>query len=507
MFLLSEAIKLDKKDNVLVARKDIAAGTKVLDNITVLNDIPAGYKVAAVFIAKGDPVIKFNTIIGHATVDCPAGTLMHTHNIAHDRAVVDVSFCADVQPVDYIPKEKRATFQGIVRQDGRVATRNYIGVFIVSNCAATVARKISQHFTTQILSDYPNIDGVVPFITELGCGMELTGEPMDLLQRTMSGHIRHPNIAASLIVALGCERNNIDAFFKHEGLIENETCRRLVMQEIGGTKAAIDEGISIVSAMLPKANDVNRSTVSAEHLMLALECGGSDGFSGISANPGLGRASDLLVRNGGTVILSETPEIFGVHHTLTRRAVSPNVAQKLLDRINWWLEYSAGRDNQINGNVSPGNNMGGIANVTEKALGGVKKSGSTPMVDVYRYAEKVDKKGFVFMDTPGYDPIAATGQIAGGANIMCFTTGRGSCFGSVPTPVIKLASNTPMYEKMIGDMDINCGVVIDGEMDLDALGELIFQKILKVASGEKSKSEELGVGENEYMPWPIGVFA
>jgi altronate hydrolase len=333
--LLSEALRLDKKDNVLVARKDFAAGTFVLDDIVVLEDIPAGYKIAAQFIKKNDPVIKFNTVIGHAMVDCPAGTLMHIHNIAHERAVVEHEFCADVQPVDYIPQKDRATFMGIVRQNGKVATRNYIGVFIVSNCAATVARKISQHFTPEMMENYPNVDGVVPFITELGCGMELTGEPMDLLQRTMSGHIRHPNIAASLIVALGCERNNIDAFFAHEKLTESETCRRLVMQEVGGTKAAIDEGITIVSDMLPKANAIVRTPLSAEHLVLALECGGSDGFSGISANPGLGKASDLLVRNGGTVILSETPEIYGVHHTLTRRAITPEVGKKLLDRIDW----------------------------------------------------------------------------------------------------------------------------------------------------------------------------
>jgi altronate hydrolase len=505
--MIFNAIKLDDNDNVAIAVKDINAGDTLHGSIKALENIPAGYKALIYPIKKDEPIVKYNTCIGYASADFPAGTMMHSHNILFNPINKFENIGADVNRVEFLPPAQKATFQGIVRADARVATRNYIGVFVSSNCSATVARNICSYFTSEIMDKYENIDGVVPFITELGCGMELTGEPMDLLQRTMAGYIRHPNIAASVVVALGCERNNIDVFFKSTGLIENKFCRRLVMQEIGGTKATIDRGIEIISNLLPDINLVKRTPVSAEHLMLALQCGGSDGFSAISANPSLGKASDLLVQNGGTAILSETPEIFGAHHTLIRRAVSSQVARKLQDRIDWWLEYTKGRDNQINGNVSPGNKKGGISNVAEKALGGVKKSGSTPLIDLYEYAYPIDKKGLVFMDTPGYDPISATGQIAGGANIMCFTTGRGSCFGAVPTPVIKLASNTSMYEMMKDDMDLNCGLVLDGKLSLDEMGEEIFQLMLRVASGEKTKSELLGVGENEFMPWPIGVFA
>lgn len=501
-------IRLDPADNVAVARQDIPAGTAIPEEgITLLSDLPAGYKVATQAIKKGEPIRKYNAVIGFAAEDIAPGTLMHSHNIRFDRLNLDYAFGADCHPVELLPPDQRATFQGIVRPDGRVATRNYIGVFVTSNCSATVARKICEQFSGDALKGYPNVDGVVPFITELGCGMELTGEPMDLLRRTISGYIRNPNIGAAVVVALGCERNNIDEMFAQEKLVQGPLLKRLVMQEVGGTRVSIQLGTEMVREMLPLVNDVRRETVSAEHICLALECGGSDGFSGISANPALGRAVDLLIKNGGTAIHSETPEIFGAQHILTRRAVSPEVGQKLADRIDWWLSYTGGRDSQINGKVSPGNNKGGIANILEKALGGVKKSGGTPLVEVYRYAEPVKARGVVFMDTPGYDPIACTGQIAGGANMMCFTTGRGSCYGSVPTPVLKLASNTPMYRVMQEDMDINCGAVVDGEKTLDEMGREIFGIILAVASGKRSKSEELGVGGCEYAPWPIGVFA
>ena len=291
------------------------------------------------------------------------------------------------------------------------------------------------------------------------------------------------------------------------GIEESDTIKKLVIQNEGGTAKAIAAGIAAVEKMLPLVNVYERQTVSAEHLTLALECGGSDGFSGLSANPALGRAVDMLVKNGGTAILSETTEIFGVEHTLTRRARTPEVGQKLIDHINWWLKYNEGKDCQINGRVSPGNNKGGLANVLEKSLGGAKKGGETGLMEVYDYAERVTEHGLVFMNTPGYDPVATTGQVAGGATMVTFTTGRGSCFGGVPSPVLKLASNTPMYQRMEGDMDINCGVIIDGEKDLDEMGKIIFDTILRIASGEKSKSEALGVGENEFVPWPIGVLA
>ena len=506
--ITAPTIRLDPADNVAVARVEITAGTPIpAEGVTTLHDVPMGHKIATVAIRKGEPILKYNTVIGFAGEDVAPGAWMHTHNVLMDEVQKDYAFAQQYKPTEFLPPAQRATFQGIVRADGRVATRNYIGVFITVNCSATVARKIANYFDEERLEDYPNVDGVVPFIHEQGCGMEMTGEPMDLLRRTLAGYIRHPNMVGALVVALGCERNNLAQFFEEQSLAGDTMLKAITMQEAGGTKAAIDMGKAAIREMLKDANKAERVPCSAEHISIGLQCGGSDGFSGLSANPALGKAMDILVKNGGTAILSETPELYGVEHTLTARAQSVDVGKTFVDRINWWLDYNEGRDTQINGRVSPGNNAGGIANIIEKALGGAKKGGSSGVMGVYEYAQPVTEKGLVIMDTPGFDPVSATGQIAGGANLVCFTTGRGSCFGSYPSPTIKLASNTPMYERMVGDMDINCGPVIDGEKTLDQMGEDIFSEILAVASGKPSKSEALGVGEDEFAPWPIGVLS
>ncbi len=499
-------IRLDEADNVVVARVEIAAGTPVpSEGVTTLQDVPLGHKIATRAIAKGEPVLKYATIIGFAGEDIAPGTWLHSHNVLVDDFQKDYRFSKDYVETPVLPEEERARFMGIRRKDGRIGTRNYIGIFITVNCSATVARKISAYFDEERLADWPNVDGVVAFVHQQGCGMEMTGEPMDLLRRTLAGYIRHPNTAGALVCSLGCERNNLGEFFEKESLESGKMLRAITMQHVGGTAAAVEEGKRVIREMLDEANAIKREPVSAEHLMVGLQCGGSDGFSGLSANPALGKAVDILVRHGGTAILSETPELYGVEHTLTARARTPEVGQRFVERINWWLKYNEGRDVQMNGRVSPGNNAGGLANIIEKALGGSKKGGSTGINAVYEYAWPVEEKGLVIMDTPGYDPVSATGQIAGGANLVCFTTGRGSCFGSMPAPTIKLATNTPMYTRMTGDMDVNCGTVIDGEKTLDEVGQEIFEKMLAVASGEKSKSEALGVGEEEFAPWPIGV--
>jgi len=499
-------IRLDANDNVVVARVEIPKGTAIeAESVTALQDIPLGHKIATRPIEKGEAVLKYDTIIGFAGEDIVPGTWMHSHNVLMDSFAKDYRHGQDYRPTELLPPEERATFMGIRRADGRVGTRNCIGIFITVNCSATVARRIANHFDEERLADYPNVDAVVPFVHEQGCGMEMTGEPMNLLRRTLSGYIRHPNVAGALVCALGCERNNLQRFFEAEGLETGKTIRTITMQETGGTAAAIEAGKKAIREMLEEANAVTREPCSAEHIMVGLQCGGSDGFSGLSANPALGKAVDILVRHGGTAILSETPELYGVEHTLTARARTPEIGQKFVDRFDWWLEYNKGKDTQINGKVSPGNNAGGLANIIEKALGGAKKGGSTGVNEVYLYAEPVTERGLVIMDTPGYDPVSATGQIAGGANLICFTTGRGSCFGSYPAPTIKLASNTAMFQRMRGDMDINCGTVIDGDATLDEMGEEIFQRFIDIASGVKSKSEELGVGEDEFIPWPIGV--
>lgn len=504
----SPVIRLDDADNVVVARVPIPAGVAVQgEAITTRSAIEAGHKIASRAIRLGEPIRKYDTVIGYASEDIEPGAWVHSHNLRFDEVQKDYAFGQAYRPTDLLAPAERARFMGIVRPDGRVATRNVIGIFITVNCSATVARKIAAYFHEDRMVQWPNVDRVVAFVHDQGCGMEMTGEPMDLLRRTLAGYIRHPNIAGALVVSLGCERNNLLRFFEAQGLETGKTLRAITMQDVGGTQSAIDLGIGHIREMLDLANAAGREPCSAEHLMVGLQCGGSDGFSGLSANPALGKAVDILVRHGGTAILSETPEIFGVEHTLTARARTPDVGRKLVERIDWWLKYNEGRDTQINGRVSPGNHAGGLANIIEKSLGGAKKAGSSAMMEVYRYAEPVTERGFVFMDTPGYDPVSATGQIAGGANLIAFTTGRGSCFGSYPAPTIKLATNTPMYRRMKGDMDINCGEVIDGSATLDQMGEQIFQLMLKIASGERSLSESLGVGDNEFVPWQIGVLS
>jgi len=504
----SPVIRLDPADNVVVARVDLPAGSLIAgEGITTLQPVPVGHKVATRDLKAGEPIRKYDTVIGYASADLPAGTWMHSHNVLFDEVEKDYAFGRDYRQTEYLPPAQRATFMGYRRANGQVGTRNTIGVFITVNCSATVARRIANHFTPERLAPWPNVDAVVSFVHDQGCGMEASGEPMDLLRRTLAGYIRHPNVAGAVVVSLGCERNKLVSLFEAEGLAAGKMLRTITMQDVGGTQAAIELGIAHVTEMLDEANKSVREPCSAEHIVIGMQCGGSDGFSGLSANPALGKAVDILVRHGGTAILSETSELYGVEHTLTARARTPEIGRKLVERMDWWLEYNRGRDTQINGKVSPGNVEGGLANVLEKSLGGAKKSGSSGLMEVYRYAEPVAERGFVFMDTPGYDPVSATGQIAGGANLICFTTGRGSCFGSYPAPTIKLATNTPMYRRMQGDMDVNCGQVIDGDKTLEQMGEEIFETILRIASGERSKSEQLGVGENEFVPWQIGVLS
>ncbi len=499
-------IRLHEQDNVLVAKSAVALGEVFSDwQLRARAQVPAGHKIAARAIAQGERVLKYNTEIGVATRDIAAGDHVHSHNLALGEFHHDPAFGEDVRPVAYVPAAQRATFQGIVRADGRVATRNFIGILSSVNCSSTVIHRIAAYFTPEKLAAYPNVDGVVAFAQTSGCGMASPSEHFDVLRRTIAGYVRHPNLAGALIVGLGCERNQVMDLVSSQGLREDRLMQTLVMQDTGGTRATVAAGIAAVEAMLPLANAVKREPVSASHLKIGLECGGSDGFSGITCNPALGAAMDILVRHGGTAILSETPEIHGVEHMLTRRAVSPEVGQKLLDRLAWWAEYTRGTNVQFNGVVGHGNQQGGLANIFEKSLGSAMKAGTTPLQEVYRYAEPIDKAGFVFMDSPGYDPVASTGQIASGANLICFTTGRGSMFGSKPAPTIKLASNSPMYQRLEEDMDINCGLILDGKLSVQEMGQQIFEQILRHASGEPTKSEALGLGDHEFVPWHMGV--
>ena len=504
----SLTIRLHPADDVVIARQQLVGGTKLLDeDVTVAGLVPPGHKVATRAIAAGAPVRRYNQIIGFASRAIAAGEHVHLHNLAMGTFDRDYAFGVDAKPTAYI--EPAATFDGIVRRAGpnagRVATRNYIGILSTVNCSATVARGIADHFTRERLAAFPNVDGVVALTHGSGCGMDTQGEGMHILRRTLGGYAKHANFAGVLIVGLGCEANQISALLGAQALAEGPLLRTFSIQDTGGTAKTIARGIGMVDEMLPHANDVAREPVSAAHITVGLQCGGSDGYSGITANPALGAAVDLLVRHGGTAILSETPEIYGAEHLLTRRAVSREIGEKLVSRIRWWEDYTSRERGEMNNNPSPGNKAGGLTTILEKSLGAVAKGGTTNLVDVYQYAEPVSAKGFVYMDTPGYDPVSATGQVAGGANMIVFTTGRGSAYGCAPAPSLKLSTNTALWTRQEEDIDLNCGEIVDGGASVGEIGERLFRLMLETASGARSKSELHGYGQNEFVPWYVGA--
>jgi len=504
----SLTIRLHADDDVVIARQQLVGGTKLIDeNVTVVGLIPPGHKVATRAIVKGAPVKRYNQIIGFASRDIAPGEHVHLNNLQMGSFDRDYAFGLDVKSTQYVTPA--ATFMGIVRGDGpnrgRVATRNYLGILSTVNCSATVARGIAGHFTRERLAAFPNVDGVVALTHGSGCGMDTHGEGMQLLRRTLGGYAKHANFAGVLMVGLGCEANQISALLGAEQLQEGPLLRTYSIQDTGGTAKSIARGIALIEEMLPHANDVARQQVPASHITVGLQCGGSDGYSGITANPALGAAVDLLVRHGGTAILSETPEIYGAEHLLTRRAVSRAVGEKLVARIKWWEDYTTREKGEMNNNPSPGNKAGGLTTILEKSLGAVAKGGTTNLVDVYEYAEPVTAKGFVYMDTPGYDPVSATGQVAGGANMIVFTTGRGSAYGCAPSPSLKLSTNTPLWVKQEEDIDLNCGEIADGTASVDETGERLFRLLLATASGQKTKSEHHGYGQSEFVPWYLGA--
>jgi altronate hydrolase len=497
-------IRLASEDNVVVAVDPIPAGTAVA-GATASQRIPRGHKMASTPIGEGAPVRKYGQVIGFASRAIAPGEWVHEHNVVLHDFARDYRFAEDAKNDEVLPPELRATFQGYLRPDGRTGTRNYLGILTSVNCSATVAKLIAEAVNRAgILDEYPQIDGVVPFVHGTGCGMGSKGEGWDVLQRTQMGYATHPNLGAALMVGLGCETFQIERLKKEYGLVEGEHFQSMTIQATGGTRKTIVEGVERIKAMLPVAARAARETRPASEITLALQCGGSDGYSGITANPALGAAVDLLVKHGATGVLAETPEIYGAEHLLTRRAVNASVGEKLVARIRWWEDYTARNHGEMNNNPSPGNKAGGLTTNLEKSLGAAAKGGTTTLRAVYEYAEPVREKGFVFMDTPGFDPVGATGQVAGGCNVMCFTTGRGSAFGCKPVPSIKLATNTIVYDNMVEDMDVNCGDILEG-VSLEAKGREIFDKVLAVASGEHTKSEDLGYGDLEFVPWQIGA--
>jgi altronate hydrolase len=499
------ALRLSAEDNVMIAVDEIRAGDAPAACPVAAERIPRGHKIATAPIAAGAPIRKFGQIIGFASLPIEAGRWVHVHNCVVQEFARDYHFGEDAREPTLLPVERRATFQGYRRAGGKAGTRNYLGVLTSVNCSATVARLIAREVERSgMLADHPNVDGVVALVHGAGCGMASKGEGFDALARTQWGYATHPNMGGVLMVGLGCEVFQIGRMKDERGLKEGDRFHSLTIQASGGTRKAVEAGLERIGEMLPIMNRVRRETLPASALTLALQCGGSDGYSGITANPALGAAVDLLVSHGGAAILSETPEIYGAEHLLTRRAATPEIGRKLVDLIRWWEDYCARNGGEMNNNPSPGNKAGGLTTILEKSLGAAAKGGATNLNGVYRYAAPVDAKGLVFMDTPGYDPVSATGQVAGGANVIAFTTGRGSAFGCKPTPSIKLAATTDLYRRMSEDMDVDCGDVLDG-VSIAAKGREIFEKILAVASGEKTKSEALGYGDAEFAPWQIGA--
>ena len=502
-------IRLHPLDDVIIARSQLMSGSTV-ENVAVRGLVPPGHKIATRAIAAGAPVRRYNQIIGFASQAIAPGEHVHTHNLdmgpAKGNFERDYAIGQDVKPE---APRLQASFMGIRRPDGRVATRNYIGVLSSVNCSATAARAIADHFSRrtnpQALAAFPNIDGVVALTHGTGCGMDTEGLGLRLLERTLAGYASHANFWGVVVVGLGCEANQLNTWLAHSSLREGESLQVFNIQDSGGTHKTVQKGIALIEQMLPKANAVQREPCSAEHLVVGLQCGGSDGYSGISANPALGAAVDLLVQHGGTAILSETPEIYGAEHLLTRRAVQPAVAHKLIERIRWWEQYTAANGGEMNNNPSPGNKAGGLTTILEKSLGAVAKGGTSNLQAVYEYAETVQARGFVYMDTPGYDPVSATGQVAGGANLICFTTGRGSAYGCAPSPSLKLATNSALWQRQEEDMDINCGEIVDGGVSIAEMGQRIFEMMLAAASGQATKSERHGYGQNEFVPWQVGA--
>ena len=507
MSLESKTVLLHAGDSVAVAITDIAAGDGIGGGVIALTDIPTGHKVAVTAIDAGDTVIKYGQAIGIATAPVAKGAHVHSHNLSMGG---DASAFPLAQHARGAPKsssssragQEPAYFRGYRRDGGRAGTRNHIGVIASVNCSATVVHEIVHQANRQLLPGFKNVDGIVPIAHQSGCGIARNDQGYAILQRTMRGFQEHPNFGAILVIGLGCETMSTSEFLPTHR--DPRRYRRFDIQSAGGTSAAIEQGLRHVRSLMEAANDDRREPIAASELIVGLQCGGSDGLSGITANPAMGKAVDRLVSLGGTALLSETPELFGAEHLLLSRATTPEVASALRAKIVWWVDYARRYGIELDNNPSPGNKKGGLTTVLEKSLGAVAKGGQTALRDVIDYAQPTRHRGLVFMDSPGFDPCSATGQVASGANVLLFSTGRGSCFGCKPTPSIKLASNTEVYLRMSTDMDLDCGRIVQGA-PLSEVGREIFDLLIEVASGQKTKSETLGYGDHEFVPWRLGA--
>ncbi|HUX69101.1 MAG TPA: altronate dehydratase family protein [Cellulomonadaceae bacterium] len=505
--LTEVALVLRPDDDVAITTRDLSAGTRLRTPTTELvlrGDVPRSHKLALRDVPAGEPVHKYGQSIGRATVNIQAGDHVHAHNLGMDATARTHEF-GTARTTLPAPTGPVRTFQGYHRANGRVGTRNYVAVLTSVNCSASSAKMIADQFRGTALDAYPHVDGVIALTHQSGCGLVPGSEGANALVRTLRGYAQHPNIGGLLVLGLGCEMVPVQSLVDGLDLPADTLVKTLTIQDTGGVRATVRVGVDLITEMLPVLDARRRAPAPISEIVLGLNCGGSDGYSGITANPALGRASDLLVAAGGTSVLAETPEVFGAEHLLTRRAVSEAVGRRLLDRLDWWQTYAAAGGGTLDNNPSPGNKAGGLTTILEKSLGAVAKAGQADLSAVYEYAEPITERGLVFMDTPGYDPVSVTGIVAGGATVVCFTTGRGSVFGCRPTPSIKLATNTEMFERMSEDMDINCGRIVDGTAGLGEVGEEIFERIIAVASGEQTVSEGLDIGQEEFVPWQLGT--
>ncbi|MEX6508493.1 UxaA family hydrolase [Jiella sp. M17.18] len=500
----TNTVRLDPSDNVVTALKTLETGAEA-EAVRTLSLIPRGHKIATRAIAKGEKVVKYAQVIGYAAEDIEPGSHVHTQNVEFRGTAHEYEFSTDLRPATMVPEAARDTFMGFRRKNGKVGTRNTIAVLTSVNCSATAARKIAEAFGPEELAAYPNVDNVTAYVHGTGCGMGGDGEGFEALQRVMWGYARHPNVGAVLMVGLGCEVNQIDWLLEAYGIEKGPLFQTMNIQDVAGLRKTVEMGVAKIREMLPLVNEAKREPCPVSELTLALQCGGSDAWSGITANPALGYACDLLVAQGGTGVLSETPEIYGAEHLLTRRAKDEKTGKKLVGLIEWWEDYTARNKGSMDNNPSPGNKKGGLTTILEKSLGAAAKGGTTPLNGVYKYGEPITERGFVFMDSPGYDPASVTGQIASGCNIVAFTTGRGSAAGFKPSPSIKIATNTEMYRKMTEDMDVDAGRIVSEGLSIEQLGREIYETLIRVASGEMSKSEAQGLGDYEFVPWQIGA--
>jgi altronate hydrolase len=499
-------IRLHPDDSVVVALKPLSRGQQIPEENTVLlDDIPAGHKFSVRRIPEGGAVIKYGQIMGFASADIEQGRHVHTHNVSLRDFDRDYAYGRDAKPTQFISESERRTFEGFLRPDGSVGIRNYVGILSTVTCSLGVGRLITQRFGPDVMARYPNVDGVVALGANSGCGMTPGGEAFTYMQRSLAGYARHPNFAGVVILGLGCEQNLVESLLEATALLPNERVRTMVIQDEGGTEASVEKGAAAVRMLMEQADREQRRTMPAGRLILGVECGGSDAYSGITANPALGAAADLLVRHGGTAVLSETPEIYGAEHLLIRRAASREAGEKLAERIRWWEEYTARLGGDLNNNPTPGNKAGGLTTILEKSLGAATKGGTTNLVETIGFAEPVKGPGLVFMDTPGFDPVSVTGLIAGGVHLVAFTTGRGTVMGSIPAPTMKLATNSELYRLMQADMDVDCGQVLDAGLSIEQMGAQIFDLVLDTASGKKTKSELAHQGQWEFHPWYIGA--